>query len=65
MGNRLSRLGYERKYASVLWRPVLAATAAFCRFALPLLRFQERVIRFAWRQITQQQPAAKVTGRSR
>ena len=64
MGNRLSRLGYERKYGSVLWRPVLAATTAFCRFALPLLRFQGRVIRFAWRQITQQ-PAAKVTGRSR
>jgi hypothetical protein len=63
MGKRLSRLGYERKYSGVLWRPVLAATAVLFRFALPVVAFQWRVVRFAWRQITQQ--PAKVNARTR
>jgi hypothetical protein len=63
MGKRLSRLGYERKYAG-LWRPLLAAAVAFWRVGLPVLRFQWRVLRYARRQITQQ-PPAKATGRTR
>ena len=46
MGSHLSRLGYERRYASPLWAPAFALTRLYCRTVLPTVQFQTRAVRF-------------------
>jgi hypothetical protein len=36
MGVDLARAGYERRFAGLLWRPLLPAVRYFCRLVLPL-----------------------------
>jgi hypothetical protein len=43
IGTQLSHFGYERRYRSKLWIPLLAVTRIYCRTVLPLVGLQRRV----------------------
>jgi hypothetical protein len=43
IGAQLSRFGYERRYRSRLWSPLLALTRIYCRTVLPVVGLQRRV----------------------
>ncbi len=43
IGAQLSHFGYERRYRSMLWSPLLAATRFYCRKVLPVVGLQRRV----------------------
>jgi hypothetical protein len=49
MGAQLSHFGYERRYRSTLWRPLLAATRTYCRSVLPIFGLLRRVSVFVAR----------------
>jgi len=51
MGSHLSRLGYERRYPSLLWAPAFALTRLYCRTVLPAIQFQTRVLRFVRKRL--------------
>jgi hypothetical protein len=52
MGSHLRRLGYERRYASPLWRPAFALTRCFYRvIASPTLAFPVRAAGYLRRRI--------------
>ena len=63
MGDRLSRLGYERRYNG-LARPLLLLVQAYCRVVLPVVAFQLRVFRHARKRLVPL-PASKTPGPSR
>ena len=46
MGSHLTRLGYERRYSSLLWTPAFALTRLYCRTILPTIELQIRGARF-------------------
>lgn len=46
MGAHLKRLGYERRYRSPLWAPLLALTRLYCRVVLPAVDLHLRALRF-------------------
>jgi hypothetical protein len=43
IGTALSHFGYERRYRSKLWAPLLAVTRTYCRTVLPVLGLQRKV----------------------
>jgi hypothetical protein len=43
IGKQLSHFGYERRYRSKLWSPLLAATRVYCQSALSAAGLQRRV----------------------
>jgi hypothetical protein len=49
IGTQLSHFGYERRYRSKLWSPLLAVTRIYCRTILPVLGLQRRVTGFVGR----------------
>jgi Sulfotransferase family len=51
IGKELTHLGYELRYRSKLWIPLLAVTRICCRKVLPFVGFQRRVSGFVVRQI--------------
>jgi Sulfotransferase family len=51
MGAHLTRLGYERRYASPLWAPALALTRLYCRTVLPAVHFQTKAVRFVLKRL--------------
>lgn len=51
MGAQLSHFGYERRYRSTLWRPLLAATRTCCRSVLPAVGLLRRVSAFVARPL--------------
>lgn len=50
MGAQLSHFGYERRYRSRLWSPLLAATRTYCRTVLPVVGLQRRISGFVGRR---------------
>jgi hypothetical protein len=46
MGPHLTRLGYERRYRSLLWAPAFALTRLYCRTVLPVVELHFRAARF-------------------
>ena len=51
IGAQLSHFGYERRYRSKLWSPLLALTRIYCRKVLPLVGLQRRVCGFVVRRL--------------
>ncbi len=51
IGAQLSHFGYERRYRSALWSPLLAATRIYCRKVLPIVELQRRVSGFVGRRL--------------
>jgi hypothetical protein len=51
IGARLSHFGYERRYRSRLWSPLLAVTRIYCRTVLPVVGLQRRVCGFVGRRL--------------
>jgi hypothetical protein len=51
IGTQLSHFGYERRYRSKLWSPLLAVTRIYCRMALPFVGLQRRVSGFVGRRL--------------
>jgi hypothetical protein len=51
IGTQLSHLGYERRFRSTGWSPLLALTRIYCRKVLPFLGLQRRVIGFVGRRL--------------
>ena len=51
MGTQLSHFGYERRYRSKLWTPLLAATRTYCRRVLPIVGLQRRIASFVGRRL--------------
>ena len=51
IGKQLSHLGYECRYRSRLWGPLLAATRAYCRTVLPVVGLHRRVSSFVARRL--------------
>jgi hypothetical protein len=51
IGTHLSHFGYERRYRSKLWSPLLAITRIYCRKILPVVGLQRRVCRFVGRRL--------------
>jgi len=51
IGTQLSQFGYERRYRSGLWGPLLALTRIFCRTVLPVVGLQRRVRGFVTQQL--------------
>ena len=49
IGTQLSHFGYERRYRSKLWSPLLAATRIYCRKILPVIGLQRRIFGFVGR----------------
>jgi hypothetical protein len=43
IGTQLSHFGYELRYRSKLWRPLLAATRIYCRNVLPVVGLPRKV----------------------
>ena len=50
IGTQLSHFGYERRYRSMLWSPLLAGTRIYCRQILPVVGLQRRVSGFVGRE---------------
>jgi hypothetical protein len=50
MGIQLSHFGYERRYRSKLWSPLLGVTRFYCRTILPIVEIQRRVFGFIGRR---------------
>jgi hypothetical protein len=46
IGTQLSHFGYERRYRSKLWSPLLAVTRIYCRKILPVVGLRRRVSGF-------------------
>jgi hypothetical protein len=59
IGTLLSHFGYERRYRSKLWSPLLAVTRIYCRKVLPVVGLQRRVCGFVGRRLQ------RITGRLR
>src|SRR4029077_21110268 len=51
IGAQLSHFGYERRYRSKLWSPLLAVTRICCRKVLPVVGLQRRVSGFVGRRL--------------
>jgi len=51
MGSHLRRLGYERRYPSVLWQPAFALTRWYCRTVLPGVDLSVRAAGFLRRRL--------------
>jgi hypothetical protein len=51
IGTQLSHFGYERRFRSAGWNPLLALTRICCRKVLPFLGLQRRVFGFVVRRI--------------
>jgi hypothetical protein len=51
IGTQLSHFGYERRYRSKLWSPLLAVTRIYCRTILPVVGLQRRVTGFVGRRL--------------
>ena len=51
IGAQLSYFGYERRYRSELWSPLLAVTRIYCRKILPVVGLQRRVFGFVGRRL--------------
>lgn len=51
IGTQLSHFGYERRYRSELWSPLLAATRTYCRTVLPVVALRRRVSGFVGRRL--------------
>jgi hypothetical protein len=51
IGTQLSHLGYERRFRSTGWNPLLAVTRIYCRKVLPFLGLQRRLIGFVARRL--------------
>ena len=51
MGSDLTRLGYERRYPSLLWAPAFAMTRLYCQTVLPAVQFQARAVRFLLKRL--------------
>jgi hypothetical protein len=51
IGTQLSHFGYERRYRSKLWSPLLAVTGIYCRKVLPVVGLQRRVAGFVRRRL--------------
>jgi hypothetical protein len=51
IGTQLRHFGYERRYRSKLWRPLLAVTRIYCSKVLPVVGLQRRVSGFVGRQL--------------
>lgn len=51
IGTQLSHFGYERRYRSKLWSPLLAVTRIYCRKLLPVVGLQRRVSGFVGRRL--------------
>ena len=50
IGTQLSHFGYERRYRSQLWSPILAVTRIYCRTVLPVVGLQRKVAGFVGRR---------------
>jgi hypothetical protein len=50
IGTQLSHFGYERRYRSKLWGPLLAVTRIYCRTVLPVVGLQRKVSGFLGRR---------------
>ncbi len=50
IGTQLSHFGYERRYRSKLWSPLLAVTRIYCRKILPVVGLQRRGYGFVRRR---------------
>jgi Sulfotransferase family len=51
IGTQLRHFGYERRYRSKLWSPLLAVTRIYCRKILPVVGLQRRVSGFVGRRL--------------
>jgi hypothetical protein len=51
IGRQLRHFGYERRYRSKLWSPLLAVTRIYCRKVLPVVGLQRRVSGFVRRRL--------------
>jgi hypothetical protein len=51
IGTQLSHFGYERRYRSKLWGPLLAVTRIYCRTVLPVVELQRKVSGFVRRRL--------------
>jgi hypothetical protein len=51
IGTQLSRFGYERRYRSKLWSPLLAVTQIYCRKVLPVVGLHRRLSGFVGRRL--------------
>jgi hypothetical protein len=51
IGTQLRHFGYERRYRSMLWSPLLAVTRIYCRKILPVVGLQRRVSGFVGRRL--------------
>jgi hypothetical protein len=51
IGTQLRHFGYERRYRSMLWSPLLAVTRIYCRMVLPLVGLQRRISGFVRRRL--------------
>ena len=51
IGKQLSHFGYERRYRSKLWSPLLAVTQIYCRKVLPVVGLHRRVSGFVGRRL--------------
>ena len=51
IGAQLSHFGYECRYRSKLWSPLLAATRTYCRMVLPVVALLRRVPAFVGRRL--------------
>jgi Sulfotransferase family len=51
IGTQLRHFGYERRYRSKLWSPLLAVTRIYCRKILPVVGLQRRFSGFVGRRL--------------
>jgi hypothetical protein len=51
IGTQLSHFGYERRYRSKLWSPLLAVTRIYCRKVLPVVGLPAKVPGFVRRRL--------------
>lgn len=51
IGTQLSHFGYELRYRSKLWRPLLAVTRIYCRTVLPVVGLQRKFYGFVRRRL--------------